>query len=505
MYMRKLSYLLTFLSFFLFAGCASATTYYIDHGSGSDANNGTSKTTPWMHAPGMLGCTAICASTTPNQGDSFILKGGVTWPNAVFPDHWVWSGTSGSPIYVGVDKSWYAGAAWVRPIFDAGGVAMSYNSFFQAQSISHVQFDNIEMKGLNWSSNSGVSCVVGSGSTYLTVTNLYIHGWTHTGSATLDEFACIKGDTNPPFALGDTADHIVFDGTDSTNGGDSGAFTYAWPTVTNSVIHDVTNGILMNGQGEVGNNAVYNIHQSFDATEHENAIEAIGGNGIYYIHDNVISGSVYGENMMIGNTGETDYIWNNVIASASGNPIHFPQSTGKSNMNMYAWNNTIVPASGSPCFLWVSGFGGSWNTVDIRNNQCITTSGSIASSGFTVTTLIVSNNAMMTPAQASAAGYLSNQTYKFSPTTSNCLGLSICTLLVGTNLSAFATGPLAGLQNDTSYACTQQTVGGVVQSVCPSKTTYARANTWEVGAYHFGGTAASTPPPPPTNIIAIVK
>src|SRR5258708_7755590 len=280
MYMRKLSYLLTFLSFFLFAGCASATTYYIDHGSGSDANNGTSKTTPWMHAPGMLGCTAICASTTPNQGDSFILKGGVTWPNAVFPDHWVWSGTSGSPIYIGVDKSWYAGAAWVRPIFDAGGVAMSYNSFFQAQSISHVQFDN--------------------------------------------------------------------------------------------------------------------IHQSFDATEHENAIEAIGGNGIYYIHDNVISGSVYGENMMIGNTGETDYIWNNVIASASGNPIHFPQSTGKSNMNMYAWNNTIVPASGSPCFLWVSGFGGSWNTVDIRNNQCIATSGSIASSGFTVPTLIVGNNAMLT-------------------------------------------------------------------------------------------------------------
>ncbi len=174
-------------------------------------------------------------------------------------------------------------------------------------------------------------------------------------------------------------------------------------------------------------------------------------------------------------------------------------------MNMYAWNNTIVPASGIQCFLWVSGFGGSWNTVDIRNNQCITTSGSIASSGFTVTTLIVSNNAMMTPAQASAAGYVSNQTYKFSPTTSNCSGLSICALLVGTNLSAFATGPLAGLQNDTSYACTQQTVGGVVQSVCPSKTTYARANTWDVGAYRFGGTAASTPPPPPTNIVAIVK
>ena len=37
------------------AGSAFATTYYVDYSSGSDSNNGTSKTSPWKNAPGMMG------------------------------------------------------------------------------------------------------------------------------------------------------------------------------------------------------------------------------------------------------------------------------------------------------------------------------------------------------------------------------------------------------------------------------------------------------------------
>src|SRR4029077_14620960 len=53
-------------------------TYYIA-ANGSDSNNGTSKTTPWLHAPGMANCTGTCASTTPQPGDSFIFRGGDIW------------------------------------------------------------------------------------------------------------------------------------------------------------------------------------------------------------------------------------------------------------------------------------------------------------------------------------------------------------------------------------------------------------------------------------------
>ena len=98
---------------------ASATTYYIDYAAGSDSNSGTSTAAPWQHMSGMHGCIANCAKTTPKAGDSIILKGGVTWPNAAFPILWSWSGTSTSDIYIGVDQTWYAGSSWTRPIFDA--------------------------------------------------------------------------------------------------------------------------------------------------------------------------------------------------------------------------------------------------------------------------------------------------------------------------------------------------------------------------------------------------
>lgn len=37
----------------LAAWTASGATYYVDYASGSDANNGTAKATPWKRAPGM--------------------------------------------------------------------------------------------------------------------------------------------------------------------------------------------------------------------------------------------------------------------------------------------------------------------------------------------------------------------------------------------------------------------------------------------------------------------
>lgn len=507
--MRNLGFFTIVLGFFLFAGSASATTYYIDYATGSDANSGTSKTAPWMHAPGMQGCSAVCASTAPKPADSFILKGGVTWPNSVFPQHWSWSGSNGSPIYIGVDKTWYTGASWNRPIFDAGGtpISGSWDGFLQAYSptISYVTFDSIEMKGLNWQtaySTGAMVCASIGGSSHVTFENVYVHGWSHTGGVTTDAFACFVTSGN---TTGNVIDHSIFDGTDSTNGGDSGAFTYAWPSVTNSVVHDATNALLLSGSGESANNLIYNIHRSFDTSVHENAIEYIG-TGTHYLHDNIIAGTVYGENMMVGNTNEIDYIWNNVIATGSGNPVHFPQSTGMSNMSMYAWNNTIVPASGVQCFL-SSGFGGSWNTIDIRNNHCITTNSNIASTGLTVTTLIVNYNALMTPTEAAAAGYTSAQTYAYSPTASNCSGQANCPVGAGTNLASIATAALAGLQSDTNYACTQQTISGVVQAICPARTDAARPSSgaWDAGAYFLSGARLSGSPAAPTSLVAVAN
>src|ERR1035441_3666780 len=95
-----------------------AATYYVDYANGNDGNNGTSKTTAWKYAPGMYSCSAVCNSTALKPGDSVVLKGCVTWHNESFPWEPSFSGSNGSPIYYGVDKTWWdstvsgCGSAW---------------------------------------------------------------------------------------------------------------------------------------------------------------------------------------------------------------------------------------------------------------------------------------------------------------------------------------------------------------------------------------------------------
>jgi len=65
-------------------GCPSGAPVTGNHcyfiaANGSDANSGTSESSPWLHAPGMPNCTANCAAHTPVAGEGFIFRGGDTW------------------------------------------------------------------------------------------------------------------------------------------------------------------------------------------------------------------------------------------------------------------------------------------------------------------------------------------------------------------------------------------------------------------------------------------
>src|SRR5208282_1157790 len=99
------------------------TSCYYVAANGSDSNNGTSESTPWLHAPGMANCSGNCAAVTPGPGAGFVFRGGDTWhfgssaaPATGGTWTWQWSGSSGSPIYIGVDPAWYAGGSWARPV-----------------------------------------------------------------------------------------------------------------------------------------------------------------------------------------------------------------------------------------------------------------------------------------------------------------------------------------------------------------------------------------------------
>jgi len=486
---------------------ASATTYYIDYAAGSDSNSGTSTAAPWQHMPGMHGCIATCAKTTPKAGDSFILKGGVTWPNAAFPITWSWSGTSSAPIYIGVDQTWYTGSSWSRPIFNAGGkpISGSKNEFIWSPSVSYVTWDNIEMTGLNWSTSYAyghLACGYFAETTYVTLSNWYVHGWSHTGGVTTDGFICVIGYGGSTASPGDLITHMVFDGSDSITGGTSGAMIYVWPSVTYSICHDVPDCLLLAGDGEVAYNLIYNINADFDAATHADAIQLNADDGRpFYIHDNVIHDVNIGEPMFLGTPrglpAHTVYVWNNVLYNLY-NDVAFNLDARYGNWTGYYFNNTATGTGGGRngtgnCFQIDSA--AYTVTLFIENNHCITTGAlhNIASMA-PLDPVTEKGNVTMTPTEAAAAGYSATQTYVYSPTSSNCSGQSHCPVGAGTNLASMATGALAILQSDTTYACTQNAAN---QSVCPSRTSNRRSagSAWDAGAYLYsaGGAAPAAP------------
>lgn len=174
-------------------------TYYVSHSAGADTNNGTAKATPWKHAPGMFTCTGNCSSATINAGDSIILEGCDTWGENSSDDAFPWmpttSGTSGNPIYIGVDKTWYntsvCPSAWNRPILNPNGQTTDPGSFgienlIDSTRVSYVTWDNFEVT--NWytypdtTSGSHESHVfyvsaAGHGASFITIENMYVHHW----------------------------------------------------------------------------------------------------------------------------------------------------------------------------------------------------------------------------------------------------------------------------------------------------------------------------------------
>jgi hypothetical protein len=488
---------------FLLQAVASATTYYIDYASGNDSNNGTSKTTPWQHMPGMQGCTANCAKATPTAGDSIILKGGVTWPNAAFPITWAWSGSSGSPIYIGVDKTWYTGGSWSRPVFDSGGAVIAANPSQNSEVViqsgaSWITFDNIEFKGHYWTGTYGWTTNWTINASSVTdgtvIQNCYFHGWTHaaySSGTTPDSYAVIM--------LGIYGTHNAVVNTTISNadgGSDSGVAVRSAYTVSGSTIHDVPNALL-SGEVVIHDNDIYNITNDYDPTSHENAIESwiINGMGVssMYIYNNVIhdtAAAVYSgivANPNFGLAGTTSaYVFNNVLwnigwgAQVSVDPTCTGPCTSPTNAQVYLWNNTMYGSSTNiGCVRVVNRSNGNIGVLNVQNNHCMTNSGTFVNfdSGMAANTYVNDNNLMMTTSTAATQGYAT--TNNFAPTSG-----SDSTVGYGVNLASNCSGNLTAL--------------------CSDLLSVARGSTWDAGAYQYRAGSA-TAPAAPTSLSATVQ
>jgi hypothetical protein len=503
---------------------AVAATYFVDYSSGSDSNNGTSKTTPWQHAPGMQTCVSVCASTSINPGDSIILKGGETWPNASFK--WTLpTGSSASPTYIGVDKTWYAGSSWTRPILTAGGAVIPNNNNTMFGMGPNTTIDNFEITGfyLKTGSCSGApygdcgifNCGQNSGQT---IENLYIHGWTHDGTSAT---------TNPSgiifiFSMGgygtQTAHDNVIVGTDVPGDHSANAFFNGPSTAYNNYIKQVSSGFIVSYPSVYHDNHIEDIGPAYcnmpfpqyaGACTHENAFEDNGDAGLDF-YNNVITNVNAGLALWIApNPGYIASLWDNVVYAIHDNqvldlahPVYNSSycSTGQNSQGycnnaggFILENNTVECGDDTTQYDQCQsnvGFAGAASFL-YKNNHFITATTAKSCASGTTNCTMDATNIVQTLGTANSQGYKSSQAFAFSPTAS---GNS--TVGAGLSLNPPTTGFLATSAKDTTYACTMGTGN---QPSCPDRSTLSRPLTgvWDAGAYQFGG---STTIAPPTNL-----
>lgn len=491
----------------VFGNCTSTAsqTFYISYSSGSDSNSGTSESSPWKLAPGMQGfCpgnTGGCASYSHKAGTHFIFEGGVTWPNTVFPLEIQNSGATNNKDYYGVHTSWYTGSGFIRPIFNANSAAISgsFNGFINLNENNYITLDNLNMTGFYWNNAPGYgTCayIQAQNTEYVTISNMYMHGWTH-GSSAVDDCDLVVGTPNGNNNLGDVISNSVFDGSDTTNGGDAMQAAFAWSNFENNVCNQVPDCYL--GSGGAGNtvvvssNLIENCTSSFSGN-HENGIETTNAGGNYYISNNVINYAQNATNddptcvsLFTGDdagVNENDYIWNNVFYNLGGNDLDLdPANPG--NVVSY-WNNTIseLPAYDSDLCIRFGDHGPlNGEVINVYNNHCISNASEIYDStpgdGLGTATVNSGNNLLQSLSAATSDGYSSSSQYAFEPTSS-----SGATVGTGTDLSSNCSGSNSGLCSSTGYACTWDIANNTVS--CPADSTLQRpSNSWDIGAYQY--------------------
>jgi hypothetical protein len=539
-----------------YAGVASATTYYIA-ANGSDTNNGTTKTTPWQHAPGMKSCTNACAAGSPKPGDQFIFRGGDTWHvgnSSASPYvgstgwNWTWNGNSSNQIYIGVDQTWSAGSSWARPILSGdnpmstsfvSGCAHDFSGWAQLVNLnaSYLTFDNFEMSGVCWSAQvveNGMVSQPGGSVTNSIISNFYCHGWTMTSGAS-DNFPCIltlgggnltdynqyaddvfDGSDSPHFPVGDTV-HCQWSAA-STGGCASGQGIYGRAyDVHGSVFRYLSNFMVTTNTHTIHDNLfeyLYSTFASGSMQQHPNVLNNLGGatGDPLYFYDNIMRHTFVTENVYLA-VRTNVYIFNNVFYDnmnsifgvLPGGCIRLNSvSNSAATQTAYIYNNTQGDSSCQIRFEVANSPLTPWNgTGNFQNNHFIGFSpGSLSSIYICATGGQCSindngNEIYQTTGVANQQGYVASNNY--APTTGGA------TIGAGANLSSQCGtfSPDGEFCQGTSDGASEQSGSGGQIAIDPAISMVARQSSWDVGAYEFGGSGGT--PTPPTGLTAAVQ
>jgi hypothetical protein len=524
------------------AGSAAATTYYIA-ANGSDSNSGTSQTSPWLHAPGMNGCSANCASTTPQAGDKFIFRGGDTWhaesaagSPVGLPWHWNWSGSSSqcqlnphagtvvktSCIYLGVNTSWSSGSSWSRPQFAMDNPQTTSRpsgckyddtnvNGIELGSSNYVVIDNFELLGECWQGSTDANFIDTRGNG-VEVSNSYFHGWTYASSSSTDNYGQIGGGT--PLNAYSICDHNVFDGSDSslgtTAGQASGMSLYnACTEIAYNVFSHVSNGCICTPI-YVHDNLFQYLYEPQGST-HGNIVEWNNENlalpSVIYFYNNVIHDTNEGEGVNPEVVNAPGYIFNNISWRYRENSNGTNGTDGTncfmtqvvSSTSFHYFNNSLDYPCGVTVYAVTSA-----TTSIFQNNHTIGYPGSaltgmISDSGTTVTDN--GNEVFQTESAANAQGYTISNAY--APT-----GSAVATVGAGANLSSTV---CSGIGVSTLVSACETGIGTMSYDSTNNVVVYKPGNprpssgNWDAGAYQYSSSSSSSSPQAPTSLSATVN
>jgi putative cofactor-binding repeat protein len=426
--------------------------YYVDYQSGSDMNDGVSKNSPWQNAPGMAACASNCSAYTLQPGDRVIFKGGDIWNAASFPMSIGTSGTSGNPIYFGVDQTWFTGNSWTRPIFDLENATWTAAPIL-VNSANFVTLDNIEIRNeeignsTSGTFTSGISVNAGSN---VMIENCYIHGWSiqnpRLGSDTFSSGGIA-------FYNGSTAGTVKNCVLDASPEADSGTGIYGGSVIQGNIIENMPKGIVVDDPtANLSGNQVFNITYSVDPSVNSNALYVYTSGNVYNntIHDLVPGASAIYLEADSSGTGNTQAIYNNLVWNVGDDA---PVTIASDNMgpasvsNEFIYNNTLDGGANSGCVNVLVNFYSPTNLA-VQNNHCISDVPASQSWCWNnangnydcglVTNLTFGNNVLMMSATALAQGYAIANSFQPSSPSSATVGagvnLSLSCTAIGTSL-----------------------------------------------------------------------
>jgi hypothetical protein len=539
--------------------------YYIA-ANGADTNTGQDEAHPWLHAPMMTTCASNCLAVQNGPippGTGFIFRGGDTWHEgngALSPytgGSWNFNataltksnGTSSNPIYVGVDKSWFTGASWTRPILNADnptqanspghvGAVMTSGAYvtncpftlnnsdvqvaFDARS--YFIFDNFEITGLCQYGLKGVNrdVIVSYGSSnHITLINIYLHGWTHlqynvNNDCGSSNSTSVCNDSSLWAGSGqETMAYTVVDGSDS----DPCEMALAFPGYYNAYKNVVrwANAGSYTNLHVFHDNLFEHIFSHCDGFAHSNLLQSTGSGefiGTDILYNNVFrhictdSGacpqSLSGLVQQNAPIGFTQYLFGNVYFDVVQTaPIGLGGTAPSGQGNKIYFNNTWQANNAG--FLYGCVSNGTSLPFFVANNLNILEGATAVASNCAASETAPPQTEVTftTNASATAAGYVSSGPFAYYPPSGSAQTVGkgtnhqgYCTTLLG-NADPLVQKAGTACQSDTTYAVAYDSVNHVVTGL--ARTTVARppSSPWDVGAYQFN-------PAPPVPVVTLI-